>query len=202
MHDGLLSGHLGRKKTREKLLQRFYWYGVRTDVDLHVARCNECEAIKPPGRSMKAPLGKMMVGALMDRLGTDVLGPLPETPRGNKYILVVADYFTKWVEIFAVPNQTAPTCAEKIVNKVITRFGNPLSIHSDQGRNYEACIFKEMCRLLGVRKTSTGGNPRCNGLPERFNRTLVRMIKAYIKDEQTDWDLYLGCLAATYRATM
>ena len=115
----------------------------------------------------------------MDRLGTDVLGPLPETPRGNKYILVVTDYFTKWVEIFAVPNQTAPTCAEKIVNEVISRFGTPLSIRSDQGRNYEACIFKEMYRLLEVRKTCTsGGNPRCNGLSERFNRTLVRMIKA------------------------
>ena len=99
--------------------------------------------------------------------------------------------------------QTAPTCAEKIVNKVISRFGTPLSIHSDQGCNYEACIFKEMCHLLEVCKTRTsGGNPRCNGLTERLNRTLVRMIKAYIKDEQTDWDLYLGCLAAAYRAMM
>ena len=83
MHDGLLSGHLGRKKTREKLVQGFYWYGVHTNVDLHVARCDERESIKPPGRSIKAPLGKMMVGAPMDHLGADVLGPLPKTPRGR-----------------------------------------------------------------------------------------------------------------------
>ncbi len=99
MHNGLLSAHLGQKKTREKILQRFYWYGVRTDVDIHVSRCDECEAIKPPGRALRGPLGKMMVGGPMDRLGTDILGPLPETPRLNKYILVVTDYFTKWVEI-------------------------------------------------------------------------------------------------------
>ena len=61
--------------------------------------------------------------------------------RGSKYILVVTDYFTKWVEIFAVPNQTAVTCAEKILNNVVARFGTPLSLHSDQGRNYESKII-------------------------------------------------------------
>ena len=136
MHDGLLSGHLGRRKTREKVLQRYYWYGVRTDVDLWVARCDSCEAIKPPGKPAKAPMGLMPTGAPMDRLGTDILGPLPETPRGNKYILVVTDYFSKWVEVFAVPDQTAVTCAEKILNEVVARFGTPLSLHSYQGRNY------------------------------------------------------------------
>ena len=111
----------------------------------------------------------------MDRLGTDILGPLPVTPCGNKYILVVTDYFSKWVEIFPVPDQTAITCDS----------------------------IAELCRLLEVRKTRTsGGNPCCNGLTEWFNRTLVRMIKAYIKDEQTDWDRCLGCLAGAYRATV
>ena len=201
MHDGLLSGHLGRRKTREKVLQRYYWYGVRSDVDLWVARCDACESIKPPGRPTKAPMGRMPVGSVMDRLGTDILGPLPETPRGNKYILVVTYYFSKWVEIFAVPDQTAVTCAERILNEVVSRFGTPLSIHSDQGRNYESRIFMELCRLLEVRKTRMSpGNPRCNGLTERFNKTLVRMIKAYLKGEQTDWDRHLGCLA--YRATV
>ena len=203
MHDGLLSGHLGRRKTREKVLQRYYWYGVRTDVDLWVARCDSCEAIKPPGKPAKAPMGLMPTGAPMDRLGTDILGPLPETPRGNKYILVVTDYFSKWVEVFAVPDQTAVTCAEKILNEVVARFGTPLSLHSDQGRNYESVLFAELCQLLEIRKTRTSpGNPRCNGLTERFNRTLVRMIKAYLKGEQNEWDRNLGCLAGAYRATV
>jgi hypothetical protein len=203
MHNSLLGGHLGRKKTRERTLQRYYLHGIRTDVDLWVARCDECESIKPPGKRVKAPLGKMPVGGVMDRLGTDILGPLPETPRGNKYILVVTDYFSKWVEILPVPDQTAVTCAEKILNEVIARFGTPLSLHSDQGRNYESLIFTELCRLLEVRKTRTSaGNPRCNGLTERYNRTMVRMIKAYIKDEQTYWDRFLGCLARAYRSTV
>ena len=138
----------------------------------------------------------------MDRLATDILGPLPLTPRGNRYILVVSDYFTKWVEIFPVPDQTAVTCAEIILNEVISRFGCPFELHSDQGRNYESQIFAELCRLLEVRKTRTSpGNPKCNGQVERFNRTLIRMIKAYLRGEQTNWDKWLGCLAAAYRAT-
>ena len=74
--------------------------------------------------------------APLDRMGTDLLGPLPITPRGNKYILTIADYFTKWVEIVAVPDQTAVTCAQIRLNEVVCRFGCPLAIHSDQGRHF------------------------------------------------------------------
>ena len=170
-HDGLLGGHLGQKKTRGKALKKFYWRGIHEDCNNWVNTC-------------------------------DILGPFPESTRGNKYVLAVTDYFTKWVEIFPIPDQTAPTCAEIILNEVIARFGCPYNIHSDQGRNYESAIFSELCQLLEIRKTRTSsGHPSCNGQVERFNRTLVSMIKAYLKGQQREWDKHLGCLAAAYRAT-
>ena len=138
MHNSILSGHLGRRKTAEKLLQRFYWFQVRDSVKLWVAQCEICQCTKNPTKKAKAPLGKMTAGAPLDRLCTDILGPLPLTPRGNKYVLVVTDSFTKWTEIFAVPDETAETCARVILNEVICRFGCPLALHSDQGRNYES----------------------------------------------------------------
>lgn len=102
----------------------------------------------------------------------------------------------------AVPDQTASTCANKLLNEVIARFGCPLTIHSDQGRSYESAIFAKLCKLLEIRKTrSSPRNPRCNGLAERFNRSLLRMIKSYLQGEQENWDLNLGCLAAAYRST-
>ena len=71
------------------------------------------------------------------------MGPLPITESGPKYILVVGDHFTKWTEVFPLPNQEAKTVAEKKVNEVISRFGAPERIHTDQGRNFEAQMFKE-----------------------------------------------------------
>jgi len=95
MHNSILSGHLGRKKTKEKLAQRFYWYEMREDISIWISKCEICASIKPPQKNFKAPLGSMPTGAPWDRLATDILGPLPLTPRGNRYVLTVTDYFTK-----------------------------------------------------------------------------------------------------------
>ena len=150
----------------------------------------------------RAPLGKMQIGVPLDRISAVFLGPLPVTPRGNRYILLATDHFTKSVEIMAVPDQTAATCANKLLNEVIARYGCPLTIHSDQGKCYESVIMAELCRLLEIRKTRTSPrNPRCNGQAERFNRTLLRMIKSYLQGEQKNWDPNLGSLAFAYWST-
>ena len=93
---------------------------MKLDVQLYIQHCDMCSSNKTPTMTPRAPLGSMPVGAPLDRLATDVLGPLPVTPRGNKYVLIVADHFTKWVEFFAIPDQTAETCANKICNEVIS----------------------------------------------------------------------------------
>ena len=71
------------------------------------------------------------VGVPMERMVVDVLGPLPESEHGNKYLLIIADYFTKWTETFPIPEQEATTVAEIIVREVVSRFGVPLSLHSE-----------------------------------------------------------------------
>ena len=200
MHNVVLSGHLGYKKTRDKVLQRFYWYKVRDDIYAHIQACDECAVVKGP---RKRPLGSMPSGAPWDRISTDITGPFPTSNSGNKYILVVTDYFSKWVKIFAIPDQTAVTCAENILNEVISRYGCPYDLYSDQGSNYVSKIFHELCQMLEIRKTRTSPyNSKRNGQVEIFNKTLVRMIKAYLTGEGKDWDKHLGCLAGAYRATI
>ena len=89
-----------------------------------------------PVKNVKAPLRDMVTGSSLDRLATDILGPLPESLFRNKYIMVVLDYLSKWVEVFPVPAQTAIMCATILLNEVISHYGCPYDIHSDQGRNY------------------------------------------------------------------
>lgn len=203
MHDCQLSGHLGEKRTRKKLQQKFYWFNMRADVSLYVKRCDECVMTKGTTNPPKAPLGTLTTGSPWDRLSIDIIGPLPESSRGNKYILVATDHFTKWVEIFAIPDQQAETCATILVNEVFARYGCPYDLHSDQGRNFDGAVFKEVCKILEIRKTRTSPyHPKGNGQVERFNRTLLRMIKAYLKGTQSEWDKNLGCLAGAYRASV
>ena len=202
LHDTLLSGHMGARKTRQKILQRYYWYNLREDVNIYVRQCDVCAATKKPYKMPKAPMGHLRTGAPWDMVATDFIGPFPVTPRGNRYIMVLTDHFTKYVEVIPTPDQSAEVCAAKVVNEFIARWGCPLSIHSDQGRNFESKIYQEMCQLLDIRKSRTSPrNPRGNGQTERFNRTLIKMIKAYLCGEQNNWDLNLGCLAGAYRAT-
>ena len=203
MHDSLLSGHLGIKKTYSKTMQRFYWFELKVDVDVYIKKCDICSSIKAPAKHVRGPLGEMRCGSPWDRLSTDILGPLPISERGNKYIMVVTDYFSKWVEIFAIPDQQAETCANLLLNEVVARYGCSYDLHTDQGRNYTGQIFKELCQLLGIRKTQTTPyHASGNGQVERFNATLITMIKSYIKGEQKNWDLNLGCLAGAYRASV
>lgn len=137
----------------------------------------------------------------MERLATDILGELPRTERGNRYILVVSDYFTKWTECFAIPNMEAKTVADVIVREVVPRFAVPSVIHSDQGKQFEGHLFTEMCKLLSIKKTRTAPyHPQSDGMVERFNKTLARMLKTYVDEHQTDWDEYLPYVTMAYRS--
>ena len=80
----------------------------------------------------------------MEMIAIDFLGPLPQTEKGNKHLLVMADYYTKWVEAFALPNQKASTVARVLVDEVFCRLGTPAILHSDQGRNFESKILQEV----------------------------------------------------------
>ena len=142
-------------------------------------------------------------GITMDRIATDILGELPMTENGNRYILVISDYFTKWTESFPMPNMEAATVARIIVEEVVARFGVPSSIHSDQGRQYESELFSEMCRVLHIKKTrTTPYHPQSDGMVERFNKTLVTMLSAYVNEHHSNWDSYLPYVMMAYRASV
>ena len=102
------------------------------------------------------------------------------------------DYFTKWPEAYSLPNQEAITVAVVLVKEYVCRFGVPLFIHSDQGRNFESKVFQEMCELLGMKKTRTTAlHPQSGGLVEQINRTLESQLSKFVDKNQRDWDHFL-----------
>ena len=136
-----LAGRLGIHKTPARIRQSYYWPGLQSVVHSYIAGREVCTKRKAATQTNKAPMHLVYSGYPMERFATDLLGELPMTSNGNKYILVVADYFTKWTESFALPNILAETVATKIVEEVVSRFGVPAIIHSDQGPQYESnCV--------------------------------------------------------------
>ncbi|GFX53983.1 retrovirus-related Pol polyprotein from transposon 412 [Trichonephila clavipes] len=190
-------------KTLHRVRERFCWGKVRADVEQWCKSCDACSARKGPKIRSRGKLHRYNVGAPFERIAFDILGPLPRTASGNKYLLVVMDYFTKWPEVYPIPDQEAPTVAEAVVQHWISRYGVPLQLHSDQGRNFVSAVLKGVCELLGIDKTKTTPlHPQSDGMVERFNRTILNNLSLMVSKNQQDWDQKVPLFLLAYRSAV
>ena len=172
---------------------------THTDVRDWCQNCGICASRKSQAPQHKAPLESITTGYPMQLVAIDIVGPFPESPAGKMYVLVVADYFTKWTEAYPIPNQEATTVASKLVDEVFFRFSPPEQLHSDQGRNFESEVIAEVCKLLGVVKSrTTPYHPQSDGLVERFNRTLLNMLATAVSKRPFQWESHLRRLCLAY----
>ena len=203
LHSSSTGGHFGIMKTLHKIRERFFWDKSKSDVEKWCRSCSECSARKGPKIRSRGRLQRYNVGAPFERIALDILGPLPRTTDGNKYILVVMDYFTKWPEAYSIPDQEATTVAEILLQNWISRFGVPLLIHSDQGTNFNSAVFTKFCELLGMEKTRTTPlHPQSDGMVERFNRTILNHLSIFVSRNQQDWDKKLPLFLLAYRSAV
>ena len=202
-HQGTCSGHLGQEKTLNKLKEMFYWPGHYTDVYNWCQTCSTCATRKNPSQRQRSSLGTILAGYPTQVMAVDIVGPLPESDRGNSYIMVVGDYFTRWMEAFPIPNQEAATVAEKLIDEVFLRFSISEQLHSDQGRQFESKLIAEVCRLLNIQKTrTTPYHSQSDGLVERFNRTLLDMLSTCTKDHPFDWEHHICKVCMAYNSSV
>ncbi len=197
------AGHQGIKRTKEKLKEKYAWYGIGRDVISFVSGCENCNRNKKnilPGR---CPMTEYQAGAPMERVHIDFLGPLTKTSKGNEHILMIVDQFTKWVECIPLPNQTAEVTARAIADNFFARFGVPFQIFSDQGRNFESKLFTELCKVLEIHKArTTPYRPSSNGQVERYNRTLMNAVRCFATKHQNQWDVHLPQIAGALRSSV
>ena len=172
------------------------------DVKDWLNQCVACIKRKSPvGRHHL--LGHIPTGHRWDRIDMDILDVCDPTPEGFRYILVIADYFSKWTEAFPMKNKCADTVADILVEKIILRFGMPLVIHSDQGREFENGLMKSLCALLGCTKTRTAPyHPESDGMIERFNRTCLMMLSMFVSDRRDNWHELLPFIMHAYRTSV
>ena len=201
-HSSSTAGHLWVVKTAEKIKQRFHWPGLQEDTKLFVSRCPECQKRSGPPKKYHHSVVEWQASYKFYHIGIDLMRPLPMS-NGNKHIVVIGDHFTKWYEAIRLPDQTAVTTANALVDHWISRFGCPHSLHSDQGRNFEAKPFEYLMQLLEMDKTRTKPfHPQSNAVIERMNKILQNMLANWVNEEQSNWSQQLPYVMMAYRSSV
>ena len=177
-----------------------YWVNMAKDVECHCRECTKCQQAKLPS-PVRAPLTSMPVGRPWQMVAVDVL-EVPVSYNSNRYLLVIQDYFTKWVEAIPMRDQTAARITEELV-KVFSVLGVPNILHSDQGQNFESTILKDTLKAFGVSKSrTTAYHPQGDGMVERLNRSLLQLLRLYVDKEPADWERYIPLVLYAYRTTV
>ena len=163
--------------------------------------CNLCEICKK-NKSYNAPQVPILkhpeVSAVFDRLHIDLIGPLPCSQKKNQYILTAVDAFSRFARCVPIRDKKMQTVARAIVNEVFCVYGVPNILYSDRGLEFTGHQFKAAVKELGVKQNfTTAFNPASNGLVERFNRSLVEILRCLVYEQPLSWDesVHLACFA-------
>ncbi|KAE9345171.1 hypothetical protein PF008_g8893 [Phytophthora fragariae] len=204
-HSDLFAAHVGQSKTIEKVRKHAYWHGWKKDVIEYVKSCTVCRSGKGYHPWRNGSMQRMPVQELsgpFSLLVVDAIGPLVTTPRGHKYILVFADYFTRWVEAFPVEALDTLTFVRVMVDEVLCRHVVPERLLSDRGTNFISELARSFYETLWIMKlVGAAYHPQTQGLVERFNGTLIGMLRMFVSEAQSDWDLYLPRVLFAYRTS-
>src|SRR5436189_3819880 len=197
MHNHPTGGHFGKDTTYEKISTRFYWKGMYKDITEYIKRCDSCQ--RRGNKGGKGYLNPIKVGKPFERIGIDFVGPLNRTKKGNRYILVVTDYLTKWPEAKAMKEATAENVVQFIYKRIICRHGCPKIILLDRGTHFRNKLVDGLCEKFEIKhKLSSPYHPQTNGLVERFNRTLCESL-AKVSEKENEWDKHIESVLFAYR---
>ena len=189
-HDLPMSGHLGVRKTHNRVLQHFFWPGLKRDVAKWFRECHTCQLGGKPNQNIpQAPLHPIAAfDEPFSHIIIDCVGPLPKTKSQNEYLLTIMCSSTRFPEAIPLRSIKTNTILKALI-KFFTLFGLQKSIQSDQGTNFMAHAFQQVMNQLGIKQyKSSAYHPESQGALERFHQTLKTMIKMYCIENSKDWD--------------
>ena len=201
-HGATTAGHLGVKRTLDKIRIRYFWPNMVKRIIHYVRSCVDCQMKK---KSLDRPAGflkSIHSQRPFERIGVDLIGPFPLSNSRNRHVIVAVDYFTKWVIVKAVPTATTVELVDFFVKRIVLQHGAPSFLISDRGKCFKSNFMEELFKALETNHlTTTAYHPQCNGLVERFNHTFAQMLAMYVNSYHTDWDEYVDHVAFAYNTS-
>ena len=195
-------GHMDATRTCSRVKRYFWWSRLFSDVYDYVGGCLVCRSAAKRTAG-PAPLGAHEVPSRpFEFLGIDLIA-MPESSYGNKYAMVVMDHFSRYATVVAIQDKTAVTVARMLTRHVILIHGPPSTLLSDQGGEFDNALMRELASVFGFKKISTTPyRPQCDGLVERFNRTLLRLLRCFVDTSQANWDDLLPYVLFSYNTAI
>ena len=196
------SGHFGVQKTEATIRRRFYWIGMRGDIEKWCRECSTCAVGRNEKHDQKAPLHPIVSRTPLEIVAIDHV-KLEPSRSGYTYAMTIIDHYTKFVVAVPVKDLTARTTADAFWKHFLLPYGCPERILTDQGSAFESQLFKELCTLHNCQKIrTTAYHPQGNGLCEKMNQTLIEMLRAVPPATRSDWPTLLPQLMYTYNNTI
>ncbi len=198
-HADPLSGHVGKDKVYQKIRKQYYWPGMYKDVAEFVRSCHQCQFFAQ--KDLPIPTGTVEPTGPWERVGMDIIGPLPQTNEGNRYIVTAIDYHTRWPEACALKEANAEQVAKFLYEDIICRHGIIDKIHTDQDTHFVNQIIEQLTNKFHFRHHRvTAYRPQANGLVEAFNGSLKKTL-AKLSEGIEDWDKFISPALFAYRTS-
>src|SRR6266508_2887197 len=196
-HDNPISTHQGAEAMRQQINKRYVWKGMTSDIKEYVKSCYECQ--RRGGLKENNQKHTIVLMDIFERWGIDIVGPLPQTEDGYRYIVVAIDYFSRWPEARPLTHANARQVAKFIYEEIICRFGAPRVLQSDRGTHFVNEVIQELTDKFQIRHSlSSLYHLQSNGLVKRFNKILCEGL-AKVAETINDWDSYIQPVLFSYQ---
>lgn len=192
-HDSVYGGHLGERKTRQRIKLSFYWPGLKRSVREYVMSCQDCQLRARKLTTDRVPITPITKDHIpFQTLNMDCIGPLdPPSAQGHKYCLCIVDSCTRWPSVYLLKSLTAKAVCDALLD-LFVNVGVPKVIVSDCGTNFTSQLTQEMLRKLGCApRFNTPGHPEASGMVERFNQTCKKMLHHVMQQHGRQWHKFV-----------